>query len=172
MRLTANFDSSEFDVSDPWPASKSGERSQLAAWLQWFRDLLGRPVIITGGYRTPARNARIGGADHSEHMEGRALDVVPIGMTNREAARRLLEAEARGQVPTFGQFIVYTDSPHLHVSLPRTDGRPNRQKLVGTKRTGSYTPLASVTDVPVGMADPLVLLALSLALLFVVWGAR
>lgn len=161
MQLTQNFRSEEFDVPEPWPASKASERAQLAQLLQWFRDLFGVPGIITSGWRSPAHNLEIGGATHSEHMDGRAVDIVFRGISDQEATRRLLDAEARGQAPAYGQFITYDLDSHLHISLPRSDGRVNRQKL-RCVAPGLYKTIAKASDVPKGIIAAPALWALAL----------
>ena len=37
----------------------------------------GKPVAVLSAYRTPAHNATVGGARHSQHLQGRALDLRP-----------------------------------------------------------------------------------------------
>ena len=72
-KLSANFTVAEFackDGSDPVFVDSS-----LAALLQKIRDHFGRPVVITSGYRTPAHNAKAGGAKFSQHLYGRAADI-------------------------------------------------------------------------------------------------
>ena len=49
--------------------------ARLLAALEELRAVWGRPLVITSGYRCPARNAVIGGAPRSLHMAGRAADV-------------------------------------------------------------------------------------------------
>ena len=43
--------------------------------LQALRDLLGKPMIVLSGYRSPEHNRRDGGARASKHMEGTAFDI-------------------------------------------------------------------------------------------------
>jgi uncharacterized protein YcbK (DUF882 family) len=43
--------------------------------LEDLREALGRPIIVTSGYRCPAHNRAVGGAARSLHMAGRAADV-------------------------------------------------------------------------------------------------
>ena len=43
--------------------------------LDILRSKLGKPVIITSGYRTPEWNAKCGGAKYSYHMRGMAADI-------------------------------------------------------------------------------------------------
>ena len=45
--------------------------------LQPLRDAVGRPVVVTSGFRCAALNAAVGGARHSQHICGQAADLVP-----------------------------------------------------------------------------------------------
>lgn len=49
--------------------------------LQPLRDKLGKPIIITSGYRCPRLNQAVGGVKNSQHLEGKAVDIVVNGMT-------------------------------------------------------------------------------------------
>lgn len=46
----------------------------LAAKLEEVRALLGHPIIITSGYRSPALNRAVDGSATSSHCEGLAAD--------------------------------------------------------------------------------------------------
>ena len=43
--------------------------------LQPLRDKLGKPVIITSGFRSVALNAKVGGKNTSQHLTGQAVDI-------------------------------------------------------------------------------------------------
>lgn len=58
--------------------------------LDDLRRVMGHPLIVNSGYRSPAHNAAVGGAKRSKHMEGIAFD---ISMANVDPHR--FEAEAR-----------------------------------------------------------------------------
>lgn len=149
LMLTRNFARAEFDVHERPPAALEPLVQQMANLLQWFRDLARSPLTVSSYYRSPARNAEVGGVQKSEHLEGRAADVVPEELSKVELTRRLLEAEAQGRAPQYGQFIVYLDTEHIHISLPRHDGRPNGQKLVSWTPAGqprAYAPLTSLAQ--------------------------
>jgi len=51
----------------------------LARALDEFRDQIGVPVVLTSVYRSPAYNARIGGATRSQHMAFTAADFKVVG---------------------------------------------------------------------------------------------
>ncbi len=47
--------------------------------LEPARAIIGAPIEITSGFRSPSLNACIGGARHSQHMLGEAADIVVKG---------------------------------------------------------------------------------------------
>ena len=49
--------------------------------LQPIREKLGKPMIITSGYRNSQVNKLVGGASNSGHTKGQAVDFVVNGMT-------------------------------------------------------------------------------------------
>jgi hypothetical protein len=148
VQLTKNFTRPEFDVSGRVPASLEANVKLAAALFQWFRDLVGGPLQITSFYRSPEHNADVHGVAHSEHMDARAGDLIPITTSKLELARRLFAAEAAGTAPLYGQFIIYADTNHFHLSLPRSDGRANRQKLLatGAKKANGDRVYVALTD--------------------------
>lgn len=57
--------------------------------LDHLRDRLGKPIVITSGYRAPPYNACIGGATSSQHMRFTALDFQVRGMAAPDVAQAL-----------------------------------------------------------------------------------
>ena len=49
--------------------------------LQPLRDKLGKPIIISSGYRCPKLNKLVGGVSNSQHLLGQAVDFKVSGMT-------------------------------------------------------------------------------------------
>lgn len=47
----------------------------LVYYLQKIREHFGRPVRIHSAYRTPAYNKKVGGAQESQHVLGKAADI-------------------------------------------------------------------------------------------------
>ena len=78
--------------------------------LDILRHKLGKPVIITSGYRTPEWNAKCGGAKYSYHMRGMAADIRVNGMSAKEIANKLNEI-----VPDECGIIVYNTWVHFDV---------------------------------------------------------
>lgn len=55
--------------------------------LEQLRSALGKPIIITSGYRCPKHNKNVGGAKHSQHMNGNAADIRIKGFKAEEVIR-------------------------------------------------------------------------------------
>ena len=49
--------------------------------LQPLRDKLGKPIIITSGYRCEKVNTLVKGKNNSQHLKGQAADFKVAGMT-------------------------------------------------------------------------------------------
>lgn len=47
-----------------------------AEMLERIRATLGKPIIVTSGYRSPTVNRAVGGVSSSDHMTGQAADFV------------------------------------------------------------------------------------------------
>lgn len=64
----------------PYPVRWRGTRAiLLAAAFEAVRaEVGGWPLLVTSGYRTERWNRRIGGAANSQHVQGRAVDLVPV----------------------------------------------------------------------------------------------
>lgn len=45
--------------------------------LDPLREAWGKPIIITSGYRVPRLNEAVGGVKNSDHLYGKAADIVP-----------------------------------------------------------------------------------------------
>lgn len=78
--------------------------------LSILRTKIGKPVIITSGYRTPAWNEKAGGAKYSYHMRGMAADIRVKRMAPKQVAKMLDEI-----VPDGCGIIVYRNWVHFDV---------------------------------------------------------
>lgn len=123
-KLTKNFSKAELASRDgmPVPDEYLDNARAVCERAQALRDLLGQPVQVNSGYRSPAHNTRVGGAPSSQHLTASALDIRSHGWTG-EQLRTLYEGLIRlGLVPD-GGVGTYPNSPNiLHIDL----GRPRR----------------------------------------------
>ena len=89
--MTKNFVISEFDskCGRPMPADVFENVKELARNLQIVRDELDAPIRINSAYRSPEHNQAIGGSSRSQHMLGKAADIVIDGYTPEQVATAL-----------------------------------------------------------------------------------
>lgn len=88
MRLTSNFWKSEFDSKDgaEMPESVLYNIQKLANQLQVVRNYINKPIKINSGYRSPSHNKAIGGVKNSQHVLGKAADIVVKGINTEQLA--------------------------------------------------------------------------------------
>ena len=133
MRLSPYFDLEEFTVSQT--AARLGldntppldvvvNLRRTAQWLDGVRVILGEPIIISSGYRSPAVNKAVGGSKSSQHMTGQAVDfTAPRFGTPRQVIDRIM-----GAGMDYDQLILeFPPNGWVHASVVAADSR--RQAL-------------------------------------------
>jgi len=110
-RVSANFLVREFRSKDDAPEMLI--HFQLVDLLEAIRAVLGKPVRIDSGYRSPAHNRKVGGASASYHVKGMAADIVVPGARPSEVA-----SVARGLGA--GGVKAYNSFTHVDVGPVRT----------------------------------------------------
>lgn len=100
MQLSKNFHLREFVQSQtalrrgidntPPSAVVAALRMLCLMVLEPLRDAVGRPIVITSGYRSPELNRAIGGAKKSQHMLGEAADFEAPGVSNLELVNTII----------------------------------------------------------------------------------
>lgn len=117
--VTEHFLLEEFMSHDgePYPLSWVDDRLKtLCVILEVIRAAFGgRSVFVVSGYRSPAHNAAIGGAQASQHMEGRAADIRVIGVTAGEVHAKVLELFGAGQLQGLGGLGAYPGWTHVDI---------------------------------------------------------
>ena len=85
-KLTDNFNLIEFQSKDgsimPWIVEREVEKTAIN--LQLLRNRLNTPLHINSAYRSPVHNRRVGGAEHSKHLLGIAVDITSKNKTPRQ----------------------------------------------------------------------------------------
>lgn len=125
-RITPSFYLSEFFVSDkaarlgldntPKAMHMANLRNLLAPGMQRTRELLGAPIIISSGYRSPAVNDAVGGSNKSQHCLGLAADFTAPSFGNPMAiCRKVLDHRAEINfdqlILEFGRWVHISFSP-------------------------------------------------------------
>ena len=101
---------------------------RLAEFLEKVRALLGKPIIIDSGFRSPEVNAAVGSTSVSQHLRGCAADFRVLGMTPAEAVKAMYDAKL-----PYDQLIL--ELGWTHISIPNTDDiEPRKMTLVIDKK--------------------------------------
>ena len=87
VKLSNNFNSTEFDCHGRGCCSKTLINEELVEYLQKIRDHFGKPIQVTSGYRCQIHNRNIGSGTGSQHTKGNAADIVVSGVSPREVAK-------------------------------------------------------------------------------------
>lgn len=137
MKLSTHFDLAEFTISqtasrldlDNTPDADTIARLKITAEaLEDVRALLGKPILISSGYRSKAVNHAVGSSDTSAHVKGWAVDFISPSFGSVQAICRVL---AKSGIE-FDQLI--EEGSWVHLSFdPRMRGQ------VLTMRDGKYS---------------------------------
>lgn len=90
-------------------------KPSLVRVLRRVEQHFGKKLIVTSGYRSPARNRRARGARNSLHMYCAAADVQVPGVSKAQLARFVRAMPGRGGVGTY----CHTKSVHIDVGPER-----------------------------------------------------
>lgn len=126
-QLSPAFRVREFRCRDGTDAVLIDE--ELVVVLQCIREHFGRPVHITSGYRTAARNAAVRGSKSSQHLLGRAADLWVEGMTV-EAVAAYAESLLPGR-GGIGRYPKDAKHPTRTTGWVHIDTRPGKSRWVG-----------------------------------------
>jgi len=126
MQLTTNFNLAEFecrDGSSP-PPELAPRLELLAVQLQILRDLIGAPIRIVSGYRSPEYNATLKASKPtSQHVQARAADIRADGVDVEELATICDELQESGRWIMGGLGVYPGPSGFVHVDTRGTKAR-------------------------------------------------
>ena len=108
---------------------------RLAALLEQVRALVGAPITVSSGYRSPALNRAVGGAASSAHVLGLAADI----STNKLAPKALALLIRQSGI-LFDQLIY--EGTWVHIGL--SAGAPRRQVLTAKFAGGGVSYVAGI----------------------------
>lgn len=122
------------EPNEPNAAQIGNLRGLCAYILEPLRIAVGKPVIVSSGFRSVAVNAIVKGSRFSDHMQGLAADITIPGMTPLQVCQKITELKlpARQIICEFGRWT--------HVSLSKDPANPPElltASLVGGKVTYS-----------------------------------
>jgi hypothetical protein len=105
--------------------------NKLAYYLDAIREKLGKPILVSSGYRCTALNKAVGGVVNSQHQKGLAADLVCTDMAKLESVLRetggfdQLIKEHRKGFPNLFWF---------HVSVCPRNGKPRNQIIMNLEK--------------------------------------
>ena len=139
LKLTNNFYLEEFTISQVAernsyrnePNEKQIENLKLLCTnvLQPLREIIGVPVFINSGFRSFDVNAAVGGKFNSQHLEGKAADIIVPSMNLVDVFNIIL------QKLSFDQ-LIYEFGKWIHVSW---NGEKNRNEVLLSKKVYGKT---------------------------------
>lgn len=104
---------------------------------EWCRDIgeplravLGAPIVVTSGYRSPSLNAAIGGSATSMHPRGNAVDLHVPGVKLRDVVAKVLASDL-----PYDQ-VIYESSSWVHIGRRGPGGIVRREALMMFPRDG------------------------------------
>ena len=120
--MTKNFSKKEFDCNDgsEMPINVYHNMVKVANQLQTLRDYIGKPIQVNSAWRSEEYNASIGGVKNSQHIMGRAADIVIKGMTPIEVSKIIEELVSKGDMLQGGLGIY---SSFVHYDIRGTKAR-------------------------------------------------
>lgn len=84
--------------------------------LQPIRNYIGKPVIVSSGYRSQVLNHMVGGVSNSQHLTGCAVDINVQGLTVKELIQKI-----KGSGVEYDQLI--DEGSWVHISYVRSKNR-------------------------------------------------
>lgn len=92
---------------------------RLSKLLESIRHILGdKPLKVSSGFRNPMLNKAVGSkAKSSAHMKFEAADIIPNGMSIKEALMAILNAQRGGLLPDLRKAIREDHKGIIHVEV-------------------------------------------------------
>jgi len=86
--MTTNFSKEEFDCADgsAMPLEVLNNVIDVAKQLEVVRAHFNAPITINSAYRSAVYNRQVGGAVNSQHLSGKAVDIVVSGISPDDVA--------------------------------------------------------------------------------------
>lgn len=108
---------------------------QTAQRMDAIREGLGKPIIVTSGYRSPEVNAAIGGSKTSAHCHGLAVDFTCPGYGSPLAVAKAILASGI----EFDQ-LIHEFGAWVHIGFAEA-GKPSRKQTLTINKRGTLAGL-------------------------------
>ena len=104
--------------------------NRLADYLDNIREKLGKPILVSSGYRCPVLNKAVGGVANSQHQKGLAADLVCADMESLEKVLR----ETGGFDQLIKEHLKGSTSFWFHISVCSRNGKPRNQIIMNLEK--------------------------------------
>jgi zinc D-Ala-D-Ala carboxypeptidase len=139
MQLSKNFSLKELTVTqvsaenEPFGVQLENLQNLVDNVLQPLRDLYGKPIRVTSGFRSSVVNKKVGGAANSQHCKGEAADLVADSYAENNADLFKIIRESL----TFDQLIWEAGNDEfpawVHVSFRKGNNRKQVLRMINGK---------------------------------------
>lgn len=104
--------------------------NKLADYLDVIREKVGKPILISSGFRCPVLNKAVGGVSNSQHQKGLAADLICADMESLEKVLR----ETGGFDQLIKEHRKGSNSFWYHVSVAPRNGKPRQQVIMNLEK--------------------------------------
>ena len=104
--------------------------NRLADYLDGIRAKLGKPILVSSGYRCPMLNKAVGGVANSQHLKGLAADLICADMESLEKVLR----ETGGFDQLIKEHRKGSTSFWFHISVCSRNGKPRNQIIMNLEK--------------------------------------
>ena len=104
--------------------------NKLADYLDVIREKVGKPILISSGFRCPVLNKAVGGVSNSQHQKGLAADLICADMGSLEKVLR----ETGGFDQLIKEHRKGSNSFWYHVSVAPRNGKPRQQVIMNLEK--------------------------------------
>lgn len=104
--------------------------NKLADYLDVIREKVGKPILISSGFRCPVLNKAVGGVSNSQHQKGLAADLICADMESLEKVLR----ETGGFDQLIKEHCKGSKSFWYHVSVAPRNGKPRQQIIMNLEK--------------------------------------
>lgn len=109
----------------PTAEVKANLTALVANVLDPLREVYGKPIVVSSGYRCARLNRAVGGVAKSQHLTGQAADIRSVSRSPAEN-KKIFDLIVKKKLP-FDQLIDEYGYKWVHVSF--CDGKNRRQVI-------------------------------------------
>ena len=95
-----------------------------------IREKVGKPILISSGFRCPVLNKAVGGVSNSQHQKGLAADLICADMESLEKVLR----ETGGFDQLIKEHRKGSSSFWFHISVCSRNGKPRNQIIMNLEK--------------------------------------